>query len=58
MSCPKCNSDHLMTTRENRSTTTTLVGLFWKKREHKEERSVKHRCLDCGHEWEGEKPAS
>jgi len=54
MNCPKCGSPYLMTRTSSTSVTTTLVGLFWKKREHKEERSVTHRCTDCGHEWKGQ----
>lgn len=53
MNCPKCKGGDLVTTRTRTKESVTVVGLFWRSEKKKEEKTITHRCLDCGHEWEG-----
>lgn len=55
MTCPSCASEHTMSTTKKVS---TLVRWMVAGRDYatvdKEEKSVTHKCLDCGNEWAGE----
>jgi Zn ribbon nucleic-acid-binding protein len=55
MNCPKCSSAHTMSTTKNESIVSRFsFGGHNYARTEKEEKSVTHRCLDCGHEWRDE----
>lgn len=54
MICPQCKSGDMMTSRTHIKESVTMRGLFWRSEKKKKEKSVTHRCLDCGHMWEGQ----
>ena len=54
MGCPKCKGTDTMTKTTTTKTVKTIAGLFWRAVEQTEETTTSSRCLDCGHEWEGE----
>lgn len=55
MTCPKCNSTHTMTTERIEGVKITwFVAGRDVAREQEKSRTVTGKCLDCGHEWEGE----
>lgn len=54
MNCPQCASDHTLTTSTHTKESVTVRGWFWKSEKKREEKTVTHRCLDCGNEWDGE----
>jgi uncharacterized OB-fold protein len=51
MTCPKCKSEDVMTTRTHTKESVKIRGWFWKSEREPEEKTVTHKCLDCGHEW-------
>ena len=54
MTCPKCASAHTMSTTKKE---TTLVKWMVEGRDYakldRKEKTVTHKCLDCGNEWDG-----
>lgn len=54
MVCPRCKSSDTMTTSTQVKESVTIVGLFWRSEKKREETTVTHKCLDCGHVWDGE----
>jgi len=55
MTCPKCGSAYTMSRTKKETTLVRwmVAGRDYAKSERKEQ-AVTHKCLDCGHEWEGE----
>lgn len=54
MGCPECKSEDTMTRTVSVKTIKTLSARFWQAVEQEEKTDTVIRCLDCGHEWEGE----
>lgn len=52
MGCPECKSEDTMTTSAVRTSVPLLCPTWLLGK--KVELTVTHKCLDCGHEWEGE----
>lgn len=53
MNCPKCNSDDVIVRTETSKREKLQIGFFWMRKGASVETKTTHRCLDCGHEWEG-----
>ena len=55
MTCPKCASAHTMsTTKKERVSVRWMVAGRDYATVGRQEKSVTHKCLDCGHEWREE----
>lgn len=52
MTCPKCKSHHTMSTTKKESTIVKwmVAGRDYAHTE-RDDKTVVHKCLDCGHEW-------
>lgn len=52
MTCPKCASVHAVSTTKKESVLVKwmVAGRDYSMSE-RQESSVTHKCLDCGHEW-------